>query len=317
MRALAGLIAKYYLRKPDLAELLYLKYPRPSFLGAALANELCFLLKLDRSHKLTGLNVELTNRCNLSCGHCPRTRPGSRPECDMDFDTFRSIIDPLPDLRTLLPFQWGEPLMSPILYDCIAYARNRGIQVMLTTNGTLLDEEASRKLCEADLTRLTVSFDGSPEQHARWRNVNPDRIIENVSAFKRVRDKMGASCALDVSMVVDEETLPFVEEFKRLFKNSADRLQLIPRFVEKLRTKPCRELWRGVLVVLSNGDVTICCADPQGYAVIGNVRDATVAELYNCKAMKHIRRTHREGRFEGICKTCSEFHAPGISPRFS
>lgn len=188
---------------------------------------------------------------------------------------------------------------------------------MLTSNGTLLDEEASHRLLESGLTRLTVSFDGGRELQAQRRDVDPERIIANMKRFKQIRDDQGAECALDVSMVVDKETLPHMEEFQRLFNGFADRLQFIPRLMQGLRTKPCRELWRGVLVVLSDGNATLCCADHLGVAAIGNVRDSSPVEIFNSAAMKRIRSTHRAGEFQGICKTCAEFDAPGVSPRFS
>ena len=104
MRHITRWAARYYLGRPDQAELLYIKYPRVRDLWPALLNEACFRLKRDRSFRLMGLNVELTNRCNLACCHCPRTGKEFREERDMDFETFRRIVDPVPGLRTLLPY---------------------------------------------------------------------------------------------------------------------------------------------------------------------------------------------------------------------
>ena len=317
MRLICRWAARHYLNRPDQAEIIFIKYPRLRDLWPALANELCYRLRLSVSFRLVGLNVELTNRCNLSCRHCLKREPGGRPEQDMDLETFRRIVDQAPHLRTLLPYQWGEPLLNPILYDCIAHAARRGIRVMLTTNGTLLDESASKKLIEAGLSRLTVSFDGSRDTHSALRGSDPDLLIRNASRFRAIRDRSGASCALDASMVVDAQTEPFMEDFRALFEGIADRIQYVPRFVEGKRSTPCRELWRGVLVVLSSGEVTPCCADPAGRGAIGNVKDQPVTKLFNGEAMRRIRRLHKSGNFQGICRTCAEYRAACVSPRFS
>ncbi|MBU0756354.1 MAG: radical SAM protein, partial [Planctomycetes bacterium] len=184
MRFLCRFAARYYLRKPDQAELLLIKHPFFSDLWPALRNEAAFRLRRDRSCRLVALNVELTNRCNLNCTHCLRVGSGSRPPRDMDFETFCRIIDHTPGLRTLLPFQWGEPLMSPILYEAIAYASQRKIRVMVTTNGTLLDESACKALLDAGLTRLTISFDGGMETHRTIRGSSPEEIVATVKRFK-------------------------------------------------------------------------------------------------------------------------------------
>jgi MoaA/NifB/PqqE/SkfB family radical SAM enzyme len=317
MRLVTRWAARYYLGRPDQAELLYIKYPQLRDLWPALRNEACFRMKRDRSFRLVGLNVELTNRCNLSCCHCPRTGPDFREERDMDLATFRRIVDPVTSLRTLLPYQWGEPLLNPVLFEAVAHATGKGIRTMLTTNATLLDEKAARGLLDAGLTRLTVSFEGRPDTQARIRGADPDLVMANTRRFRKIRDTLGSPCALDVSMVVDEGTEPEMQAFRKRFESLADRIQFIPRFVEGTRTRACRELWRGVLVVLSNGDVTVCCADERGRGVIGNALETPLPELFNSDAMRRLRRRHLAGDFPDLCRHCAEYDSTCVSPRFS
>jgi sulfatase maturation enzyme AslB (radical SAM superfamily) len=317
MRMLTKLVARYYLGKPDQAEILFIKYPYLGDLWPALMNEAAFRFKTRRSYRLTALNVELTNRCNLACSLCPRSADQPREERDMDFETFRSIIDASPGIRTLLPYQWGEPLLSPILFKCIAYASGRNIRTMVTTNAVLLDDEVSRRLVDAGLTRLTVSFDGSLESHARIRGVDAGEIKARVERFKKVRDGQGAACRLDVSMVVDERTEKEREAFRALFEPLADRIQFIPRFISGNRKDRCRELWRGGLVILADGDATVCCVDDQGLLRLGNVKDHSPPELFNGPAMQALRRNHARLDFPTLCRHCAEYDAPGVSARFS
>ena len=43
------------------------------------------------------------------------------------------------------------------IFDMIAYARQKGIRTMMTTNGTLLGSKVNHKILESGLTRLTFS----------------------------------------------------------------------------------------------------------------------------------------------------------------
>jgi len=318
MRWITAQVARRYLGRPDQAEIIATKYPRLRDLPAALLNEAAFSLGLTRSFKLTGLNVELTNRCNLHCTICPhRSGERSRPDCDMDLATFKEIIDGTPDLKILLPYQWGEPLLSPILVPAIEYAAGRGVRVMVTTNGTLLDERNCRALVDSGLERLTVSFDGSRASHEKIRAVPASAILDRIHLFKEVRDTAGSSCALDVSMVVDELTEPEVAAFKKNFTGIVDRIQCVPRFVAAPRRSPCRELWRGILVVLANGDVTVCCADYAGAGVLGNVAERSPVEWFNSEELRNFRRRHRHRDWPQICCNCGEYHSSAVSARFS
>jgi sulfatase maturation enzyme AslB (radical SAM superfamily) len=316
MERIARWTAGRYLGRPDQAEILLIKYPRLRDLPAAFLNECCFRLGLSRSFRLTALNVELTNRCNLDCGICPRRGGGGRPECDLDFETFKRIIDATPHLKILLPYQWGEPLLSPVLVPAIEYASGRGIRVMVTTNGMLLDAGRAEALLQSGLERLTVSFDGDPATCSEIRGIDAENVVENIRRFRSMRDAGGHRCALDVSMVVDEATEPRMDAFRRLFENLADRIQFVPRFTSAPRRTACRELWRGVLVVLSSGDVTICCADHEGRGVLGNVAERMPVELFNGPEMRRLRKQHLRADYPALCRDCGEYACASVSPRF-
>ncbi len=316
MRLLARWAARSYLGRPDQAEIIAIKYPLLRDLPAAFANEFCFRARSTRAFRLTALTVELTSRCNLSCTICPRHASGGSDGEDLDLETFCKIIDATPHLRVLMPYQWGEPLLSPILFDAIAYAAARGVRVMVTTNGTLLDRRKARALIDAGCERLTFSFDGSVETQQMIRGFAGEEIIEKVRLFKEVRDASSKRCALDLSMVVDSKTEPFMKEFARTFEGLADRIQYIPRFVAARRRTACREPWRGQLVVLANGDVTVCCVDSTGRGVLGNVRDRTPSGWFNSPEMRAFRKKHITGHFPDLCADCGEYACESVSPRF-
>ncbi len=312
----ADLVARYYLRKPDQAELLRIKFPTASALGWGALNEAAYRLRSTRSARLTTLNVEVTNRCNLRCGYCPvRLDPG-RPRLDLPYDLFLDILERAPTVRTLLPFQWGEPLLHPRILDMLRAAAARGVRTFLTTNGTLLDRAMQEGLLTSGLSRLTVSVDGADEVHLRRRGVELAPIRERVQELCRRRDQAGSPLRVDVSMVLDETTASGYAEFVRAWEPVVDRVQAVPRLLSAPRGEACRELWRGLLVVLADGRVTVCCPDHAGDLAVGDVRAAAPAELFNGPRLRALRAAHARGRLPPRCASCGEFRHPLVSPRF-
>ncbi|MBL8768444.1 MAG: radical SAM protein [Planctomycetes bacterium] len=309
-------VARRYLRKPDQAGLLRVKFPTWDAIGHAALNEAAYLAGLERSGRLTTLNVEITNRCNLRCEYCPVNRDLARAKLDMPFDAFCELIVRTPTLTTLLPFQWGEPLLHPRVFDMIAFAARRGIRTFVTTNGTRLDADTRQALLRSGLTRLTISVDGDDATHLRMRGQELAPVRERVLALRRERDAAGVALAIDVSMVLDATTAPAHDEYVRAWTGVADRVQTIPRMIDAPRTTACREPWRGLLVVLADGTTTACCADREGELALGNAFTTDPARIFDGPAMRELRRRHAQRTFTGPCARCSEFDHPAISRRF-
>lgn len=74
------------------------------------------------------LQLEVTAACNLKCRMClVRYRPPvNRLAGSMSFDTFRTIVDDLPELERVTLQGLGEPLLNPDLVTMVRYASRRG-----------------------------------------------------------------------------------------------------------------------------------------------------------------------------------------------
>lgn len=312
----ADLVARYYLKKPDQAELLRIKFPDGRSMGWGALNEAAFRAGTSRSARLTTLNIEVTNRCNLNCVYCPVNSSLARPRADLPFERFVEILDLAPTITDLLPFQWGEALLHPRIFDMLRVASARGLRTYLTTNGTLLDVERRRQILDAGLERITISVDGNDETHLRTRGVELAPIRERVVRLREERDRSSSRMSIDVSMVVDAQTTASIEEYRQEWTGVADRVQTIPRLIDGARTRPCRELWRGLLVVLADGRVTACCGDPEGELDLGSIFESDAAKIFNGPRMRALRRLHTEGRLPPVCARCDEYQHADISPRF-
>ena len=83
--------------------------------------------------------LEISNVCNLRCGFCPGTKREKRFLTEAEFSAL------LPKLRSWTDYLYfhlmGEPLCHPKLETFPRLAGEAGFRVILTTNGTLLEEK--------------------------------------------------------------------------------------------------------------------------------------------------------------------------------
>ena len=313
---IASFGARYYLGKPDVRELLEVKFPTVDSVGHALRNEWAFRSRSRRSHRLTSVNLELTNHCNLSCTICPVNTTMRRAKGFMDPALFRRVIDENPQLDFVLAFQWGEPLLHPNFFELVRYAADRGVRTMITSNGTHLSEEKRRQLLACGLDRITFSVDGDRDTHRAIRNYDLDVLRADIQALVVERDAADSSLRVDISMVVDEATEGALDGYFVEWRGIADRVQAIPRMMAERRTTPCRELWRGALIVLWDGRVTTCCVDSEGLLMLGNAHEESLIDVFNGERMQAIRSAHAKRHFPDLCATCGEYEHPSVSKRF-
>jgi MoaA/NifB/PqqE/SkfB family radical SAM enzyme len=112
---------------------------------------------------LAQVHVDVTRRCNLGCRYCPAPNAG-QPRAEMGLDAFQTLAkNVFPWVRSVHFDGCGEPVLHPLLPEMIAEASGRGLEVELSTNGTLLSEPVVDGLVAAGLHRMNVSLDALEE----------------------------------------------------------------------------------------------------------------------------------------------------------
>lgn len=317
-RLVGALVARLYLRRPDLAEVVAIRYRSPRAVVGGLFNELAYRLGWSRAPALLSVNLELTNRCNLKCTFCP-TADGRmrRPRGFMDGALFRRALDGAGRLEFALLFQWGEPLLHPQFVELAKDAARRGIRTLVTTNGTLLDDRRIAGLLEAGIDRVTVSVDGDERTHEAVRGIPLARTRDAVRRLVAARDAAGVPTSVDVSMVVAPETEAATTSFRDSFGVEVDRVQTIPLLTRGERRTRCREPWRGGLVVLQDGRCTVCCVDHEGQLAVGDATVERLVDVWNGPKLRALRRAHARGDLPPICAGCTEYPTDAAAPRFA
>lgn len=113
--------------------------------------------------------IKLLWQCNLSCVFCSLPRPSAPVSREKVSEILRSLKN-----RGLLKihFSGGEAFLHPQIIPIIEDAASLGLQVNLTSNGTLITKEIARKIVDCGVHSISISLDGSnAKTHDRLRGV--------------------------------------------------------------------------------------------------------------------------------------------------
>lgn len=135
-----------------------------------------------------------TKRCNLTCTHCYACSNDSTPEDELSTEQGKALIDDLAAYGSpVILFSGGEPLVRKDMPKLAAYAVSKGMRAVVSTNGTLINDEIAERLKEIGLSYVGISIDGVRETHDRFRNQEGafERALEGIRACKRVGLKVG------------------------------------------------------------------------------------------------------------------------------
>ena len=113
-----------------------------------------------------------TKACNLRCIHCYYTARAEPDPNELTTEEAKAFIDDLADFGVpVLLFSGGEPLMREDLFELGAYAVEQGLRTVISTNGTLIDQEAAGRIKEAGFSYVGISLDGIGPTNDRFRGM--------------------------------------------------------------------------------------------------------------------------------------------------
>jgi sulfatase maturation enzyme AslB (radical SAM superfamily) len=269
----------------------------------------------DRAPRLPDIvQIESTNLCNAKCVFCPRDEMHRRQGV-MDFDLFRKIVDECAALGIthVRVHNYGEPFLDRQLVEKVRYAKARGIaEVGMISNGSLITEEIARGMIEAGLDAINISVDAAGKDvFERTRlNLDYDTVIGNVRNLVRIRAELGRRRPRLILSFVRQDNSADEQAFIREWSQVADKIHItdLHNWAGTLHGRsdvqyPCYRLWQ-TFTVLWDGRVSLCCADYDGRNVLGDLRTSTIAQVWNSKPYRAVRRQHLESGGPEICRTC-------------
>ncbi len=175
----------------------------------ALALDTLNRLRYKLPSRPTKVQIEITNRCNMDCPMCPREDLPLDLE-HMDWDLFTRVVGDLRNREEITLTGWGEPFLHPRVFDMIAYCKQRGHSVSITSNGLFPKPDFAEKIIASGLDQLTFSIDSVDAGVERGHN-NP-HVYRNIETLARLRTRglpalrlqatLHAGCATDLYEVI-------------------------------------------------------------------------------------------------------------------
>jgi Fe-coproporphyrin III synthase len=114
----------------------------------------------------------VTRACNLKCVHCYAHATDDATGDELSTEEGRRMIDDLADFGVpVLLFSGGEPLVRKDLPELAAYAVEKGMRAVISTNGTLITQSTAQTLKEIGLSYVGISLDGLEPVNDHFRGV--------------------------------------------------------------------------------------------------------------------------------------------------
>ena len=154
----------------------------------------------------------ITSQCNLKCRHCYIEATEAAKAGEMTTADGMAFIDDLAEMKVpVLMFSGGEPLVRPDLFELAAYAVEKGLRIVLSTNGTLIDDFTAELIREAGFQYVGVSIDGCEETHDMFRGEKGAfaAAIAGIRAAKAAGNRTGVRFTLNS---LNKQDLPAVLE---------------------------------------------------------------------------------------------------------
>lgn len=218
------------------------------------------------------IELETRTRCNSSCSFCAASiLTDQRPDILMPDVLYHKIIEELAAREydgAIKFFVNNEPLLDKRTSDFVRLARER-VPTALTevhTNGLRLNVRNGRELLEAGLQLLVINnYSDQGKMHrgvkAFLEEVAPDfpdcEIRWHLRELKEELLNRGGT-APNGTLVDAPLALPCLLPFEEM-------------------------------VVTADGRVTICCQDHYFESAVGNVRDQSLAEIWNSEGFRRLR----------------------------
>ncbi len=181
----------------------------------------CLWRIVDSQDQYLGIQLDITNACNLSCAHCYHAH--HKNSGALTYEQWISVIDQYQCLLKKLHMEpritlcGGEPLLCPFLLPLLDEVRSRfpDCQLLLLSNGTLVSEKIANALRKANV-HVQVSMDG-PDA-TRHDAIRGNGSFEKAVSGCRVLKDVGVT--FHHLAVLSKRTSGWIEDFFKLPKKT-------------------------------------------------------------------------------------------------
>ena len=298
--------------------------------------------KLILEYRFMSFGMEITNICNANCTFCAY-RYQQKKKNVISQESFKTLIDEYSSHgggpMTFTPTV-GDPLVDPKIIDKIKYSRSKKniSDILLYTNGILLDKFGFTNVLNSGLTRLALStYVGSKEGYIKYYQKDKyEQVTKNIIEICKKNKELNYPVLITLHLRVEKD--------RSLWENSEDYKNIIQfldtrhihylttydswsgkikkedlpegcemdepiELAKKIKNGPCFELYRRVNI-WPNLDVGACvCVDIEGEINLGNLKDQTLKEIWRGPKLKSYRENWTSGDLPNVCKNCTRYES--------
>jgi radical SAM protein with 4Fe4S-binding SPASM domain len=242
----------------------------------------------------------------------------------LDINIYKKMIDEIarenPKSRVWNIF-FGDPFLCPDMDNRIEYAKKKGLKdVVLNTNGALMQKDKAKKMILAGLDAMYVGIDAATEKTYEIIRTGGDfkKAVQNVLNYKDLLSQYGnGKQKLFVQYVVSDENEHEIDKFKRYWKKNGVNIKIRPKISwaglveaknlwsnEEVMRKSCYWLMQ-TMSICADGRVALCAVDLHCRNECGNIIENSISEIWNNKLRKY-RLSQNEKQWNKLPSMCSD-----------
>ena len=277
--------------------------------------------------------LDAAETCNFKCNYCFRADTDkshwgyAKDNRLMPWDIFVEAVAQIKEfpqaVKQISLSNHGEPLLNRKVPDMVRYIKKQGIlsRVSIHTNASLLDEKYVYDLADSNIDRIVISLQGLNEEtyfDTCGVNINYNSFYENLRLLYKI--KKDTQIHIKIANVAIKETEK--DKFFEMYRTISDRVfveQIVPiwkdvkidsisskvqnKYGSKFEKQQCCPLIFNTIVIIPNGDVYPCTQILTPYR-LGNIKDASLLELWNCRTRKELLLKQCKLENPDICREC-------------
>lgn len=158
----------------------------------------------------------ITRACNLKCIHCYTDSDNRKYSGELTTEQGKKLIDDLAEFKIpALLMSGGEPFMRSDFFELAEYAVKKGLRLVISSNGTLINEKNAAKISGIGITYIGISLDGIGAVNDSFRRVAG--TFEKTKNAVRLCIKNGIKISLRITL-----TKHNLLDIKNIFKFAED-----------------------------------------------------------------------------------------------
>ena len=278
--------------------------------------------------------IDTVSCCNLRCSMCVH-KEMKRKKDFMDWDIFTKAIDEIAiknkDAKIWMVF-FGDPFVrakyKPTIFDMVKYAKDKGLtNVVINTNGCLMNEENIRKIIDAGIDGIYIGIDGFSEKSYNQNRCggNYQETVNNVLTLLKIKKELNLDkLNVYVQFVEMDNNINERDAFIDFWTKAGANVKIRPmvtwagKIKRQIMTEtltdrqPCS--WAmTTMIIADDGRIATCACDLDVSHNFGNIKNRSLEDIWQHEILD-FRKKHIEKRFDELpelCKNCRDWQSSG------